>query len=41
MRSATVRWSGTATALLLAEFALIALMLAVTFLVQARKKDFL
>jgi hypothetical protein len=41
MRSATVRWSGTATALLLAELALIVLMLAVTFLVQARKKDFL
>jgi hypothetical protein len=41
MRSATVRWSGTATALLLAELALIALMLAVTFLVQVRKKDFL
>jgi hypothetical protein len=41
MRNATVRWSGTATALLLAELALIALMLAVTFLVQVRKKDFL
>jgi ABC-2 type transport system permease protein len=41
MRSTTVRWSGTATALLLAELAFIALMLAVTFLVQGRKRDFL
>jgi ABC-2 type transport system permease protein len=41
MRSATVRWSGTATALLMAELALIVLMLAVTFLVQAGKRDFL
>ena len=41
MRSPTVRWSGTATALLMAELALIVLMLAVTFLVQGRKKDFL
>ena len=41
MRSATVRWSGTATALLMAELALIVLMLAITFLVQARKRDFL
>jgi hypothetical protein len=36
-----VRWSGTATALLMAELALIVLMLAVTFVVQARKRDFL
>jgi ABC-2 type transport system permease protein len=41
MRSATVRWSGTATALLMAELALIVLMLAFTFLVQARKRDFI
>jgi ABC-2 type transport system permease protein len=41
MRSPTVRWSGTATALLVAELALIVLMLGVTFLVQAQKKDFL
>jgi ABC-2 type transport system permease protein len=41
MRSTTVRWSGTATALLLAELAFIALMLAVTFLLQGRKRDFL
>ncbi len=41
MRSATVQWSETATALLMAELALIVLMLAVTFFVQARKRDFL
>jgi ABC-2 type transport system permease protein len=41
MRSATVRWTGKATALLMAELALIVLMLAVTFFVQARKRDFL
>jgi ABC-2 type transport system permease protein len=41
MKSATVRWSGTATALLMAELGLIVLMLAVTFFVQARKRDFL
>jgi ABC-2 type transport system permease protein len=41
MRSATVRWSGTATALLMAELALIGLMLAFTFLVQARKRNFI
>ncbi len=40
MRSPTVRWSGTATALLMAELSMIVLMLAVTFLVQARKRDF-
>ncbi|WP_263354263.1 ABC-2 transporter permease [Acidicapsa acidisoli] len=41
MRSTTVQWSGTATALLVAELALIALMLLITFFVQARKKDFI
>jgi ABC-2 type transport system permease protein len=41
MRNASVRWSGTATALLTAELAIIALMIAITFFVQARKKDFL
>jgi ABC-2 type transport system permease protein len=41
MRNATVRWSGTATALLMAELALIVLMLGITFLVQGRKRDFL
>jgi hypothetical protein len=40
MRSATVQWSRTATTLLAAELALIVLILAITFLVQARKKDF-
>jgi ABC-2 type transport system permease protein len=41
MRSATVRWSGTATALITAELAVIALMIAITFFIQARKKDFI
>lgn len=41
MRSATVRWNGTATALLMAELAVIVLMLAVTFLVQSRKRAFI
>jgi ABC-2 type transport system permease protein len=40
MSSTTVRWSGTATALLAAELAVIALMIATTFFVQARKRDF-
>jgi hypothetical protein len=40
MRSAAVQWSGTATALLVAELTLIALMLLITFFVQAHKKDF-
>ena len=41
MRSATVRWSGTATALLMAEIAFTMLMLGITFLVQGHKRDFL
>jgi ABC-2 type transport system permease protein len=41
MRSATVRWSGTATALLMAELAFTMLMLGITFLVQGHKRDFL
>jgi ABC-2 type transport system permease protein len=41
MRSTTVEWSGTATALLVAELMLIALMLLITFFVQANKKDFI
>jgi len=41
MRSATLRWSGTATALLAAELAAIALMIAITFIIQARKTDFI
>jgi hypothetical protein len=40
MTSPAIRWSSTATALLMAEFAVIAVMLATTFFVQARKKDF-
>lgn len=40
MTSATLRWSSTATALLTAELAVIALMIAITFFVQARKKNF-
>lgn len=38
--SATMHWSGTATAILTAELAVIALMIAITFLAQSRKKDF-
>jgi ABC-2 type transport system permease protein len=41
MRSTTVQWSGTATALLVAELMLIAFMLLITFFVQAHKKDFI
>jgi ABC-2 type transport system permease protein len=41
MRSATMRWSGTATALLTAELAVIALVIALTFFIQARKRDFI
>lgn len=40
MTSATVRWSSTANALVTAELAVIALMIVITFFVQARKKDF-
>jgi ABC-2 type transport system permease protein len=40
MKSTTVSWSGTATALLAAELGVIALMIAITFFVQSRKKDF-
>jgi len=36
-----VQWSGTATALLAAELALIAFMLLITFFVQAHKRDFI
>ena len=39
--TATVQWSGTATALLLAELAITALMIAITFFIQARRKDFI
>jgi ABC-2 type transport system permease protein len=40
MAGAVMRWSSTATALLTAELAAIALMIAITFFVQSRKKDF-
>jgi hypothetical protein len=40
MNSATTRWSSTATTLLTVELAVIALMIAATFFVQARKRDF-
>jgi len=36
----TIQWSGAATAVLLAEFATIALLLGITFFVQSKKKDF-
>jgi ABC-2 type transport system permease protein len=41
MRSTTVQWSGTATVLLVAELAVIAFMLLITFYVQAHKRDFI
>jgi ABC-2 type transport system permease protein len=41
MWGSTIQWSGAASALLLAEFTTIALLLGVTFFVQAKKKDFL
>ena len=41
IKSTTVQWSGTATALLAAELALIAFMLLITFFVQAHKRDFI
>ncbi|MFY9748861.1 MAG: hypothetical protein WA891_19520 [Acidobacteriaceae bacterium] len=36
-----VQWTGTASAILLAEFSVVALLLGLTFLVQSRKTDFL
>jgi hypothetical protein len=41
MKSRTVTWSSTAIGLLLAEAAAIALLLGLTFFLQARKKDFI
>lgn len=41
MWGSTIQWSGAASAVLLAEFTTIVLLLAVTFFVQAKKKDFL
>jgi hypothetical protein len=40
MTSTTMRWRSQATGLLRSEVAAIALMIAVTFFVQAHKKDF-
>ena len=37
----TIQWSGAASAVLLAEFAITGLLLGATFFVQSRKKDFL
>ena len=37
----TIQWSGAASAVLLAEFATIVLLLGATFLEQSKKKDFL
>jgi hypothetical protein len=41
MGGTTIQWSGTATALLAGELALIALMIAITFFVQSRKTNFI
>lgn len=41
MRSTTMRWSGTTTALLTAELAAIVFMVTIAFFVQSRKKDFI
>ena len=41
MWGATIQWSGAASALLLGEFATIALLLGVTSFVQSKKNDFL
>jgi ABC-2 type transport system permease protein len=41
MWGSAIQWSSAASVVLLAEFATIALLLSVTFFVQARKKDFL
>jgi ABC-2 type transport system permease protein len=40
MGSPTLQWSRAATGVLLAEFAAVALLLGLTFVFQARKKDF-
>lgn len=40
MTGTTIRWSSTATTVLAAELAAIALMIAIAFFVQSRKKDF-
>lgn len=41
MWGSTIQWSGAASAVLSAEFTTIALLLGVTFFVQAKKRDFL
>ena len=41
MWGSTIQWSGAASAVLFAEFTTIALLLGITFFVQAKKKDFL
>jgi ABC-2 type transport system permease protein len=41
MWGSTIQWSGAASALLLGEFATIALLLGVTSFVQSKKKNFL
>jgi hypothetical protein len=41
MWGSTVQWSGAASTVLLVEFTTVALLLGVTFFVQAKKKDFL
>jgi hypothetical protein len=40
MEGSTIQWSGAASAVLFGEFATIALLVGVTFFVQAKKKDF-
>lgn len=37
----TIQWSGAATSVLVAEFAIVGLLLGTTFFVQSRKQDFL
>jgi hypothetical protein len=41
MKSATVQWSSTSITILLVEFAVIVLIIATTFFVQSRKRDFI
>ena len=40
MNDHAIHWSTSAIVLLVAEFAAIVLMLAMTFFIQSRKKDF-
>ncbi len=41
MSGHTIQWSSTSIVILLVEFALIALMIGIAFLVQSRKRDFI